>query len=124
MRADSKNTCYRCGSIIEHAFINGLHVDRCGCYPEYPRIAPCERPEAARLKGMVKTMVDSQDLAEVQPNAPMTAEQFMSRTKLMKAVVGEMLEGIHFGMIPGTKEKSLWEPGAKKLVHSVNFLPS
>ena len=46
---------------------------------------------------------------------PMTIESFKQRQELMKYVVSEMVDGVHYGLIPGTHDKSLWEPGAEYL---------
>lgn len=45
----------------------------------------------------------------------MTIEEFDQQLKLIKHVVAQMQEGVHYGVIPGTRDKSLWEPGAEYL---------
>ncbi len=47
---------------------------------------------------------------------PLAPQDFLNRINLMKTVVKEMSEDVHFGVIPGTNNKrSLWEPGAEFL---------
>ena len=46
---------------------------------------------------------------------PLTAEQAMERITLMERVVSKMEEGTDYGVVPGTRDKSLWLPGAELL---------
>ena len=55
------------------------------------------------------------------PQGPMTIEEFDQRQTLIKHVVDQMEEGIHYGIIPGTSDKSLWEPGAEYLRAAFNI---
>ena len=75
------------------------------------------------------TMLQRQnpELAEVMAappaisSQPMTIEEFDQRMGLIKHVVTQMTEGTHYGVIPGTKDKSLWEPGAEYLRAAFNI---
>lgn len=52
---------------------------------------------------------------------PMTVEEFDQRMGLIKHVVAQMTAGTHYGIIPGTKDMSLWEPGAEYLRAAFNI---
>jgi len=52
---------------------------------------------------------------------PMTIEEFDQRLELIKHVVTEMVQGTHYGVIPGTHDNSLWEPGAEYLRAAFNI---
>ena len=56
-----------------------------------------------------------------QAGQPMSIEQFDQRMGLIKHVVGQMQDRIHYGVIPGTSDKSLWEPGAEYLRAAFNI---
>src|SRR5690349_9628936 len=60
--------------------------------------------------------------AELQAQAaqslvqPFTVETLVDRVKLVKEAMQRcMVEGQHFGTVPGTKKPSLWKPGAELL---------
>ena len=122
--------CSACSTKPTVANINGEHVLRCGCYPRPPmlRKPPTQKARIAeRLGEMVnenlpavrEVMVPA--ITGVESAAPMTIEQFKTRQELVKYVVSEMQEGVHFGIIPGTTDKSLWEPGAEYLRAAFNI---
>ena len=46
---------------------------------------------------------------------PMSIEEFQQEQALVQAIVAEMKNGVHYGLIPGTKDRSLWEAGAEYL---------
>ena len=50
----------------------------------------------------------------VAPRVP-TIEEFDQRQALIKHVVAQMKDGVHYGIIPSTSDRSLWEPGAEYL---------
>jgi hypothetical protein len=54
-------------------------------------------------------------------SSPMTIEEFDQRMGLIKHVVAQMQNGVHYGVIPGTQDKSLWEPGAEYLRAAFNI---
>ena len=68
--------------------------------------------EIAVREGQYQELVPT---APVREQEPLTIEVFQERIKLVKAVVAEMEESVHYGIIPGTSDKSLWEPGAEYL---------
>ena len=53
--------------------------------------------------------------AVVGVGQPMTIDEFKARQELVKYVVKEMRNGVHYGVIPGTKDRMLWEAGAEYL---------
>ena len=50
-----------------------------------------------------------------QEQRAMSIAEFDDQLALIKHVVAQMQEGVHYGIIPGTRDKSLWEPGAEYL---------
>lgn len=52
---------------------------------------------------------------------PLSVEVYRERRNLIAAVVEDMEEGVDFGIIPGTHDKSLWEPGAERLRFGFNI---
>lgn len=88
------------------------------------KLAPLPDRGAERLGKMVnerEIAVREGQFQEITPagsvreQAPLTVEVFKERIALVKAVTKEMEEGVHYGIIPGTQGKSLWEPGAEYL---------
>lgn len=73
----------------------------------------------------VGDMMDPGKLVEYErplaPQPTMSVEQFKERQELIKYVVSEMKDGVHYGIIPGTKDRSLWEPGAEYLRAAFNI---
>ena len=56
------------------------------------------------------------DLVRVEKQLPMTAADVRSHVNLVQEVMkAVMLEGTHYGKIPGTPKPSLWKPGAEVL---------
>jgi hypothetical protein len=51
----------------------------------------------------------------------MSIEEFDLRIDLIRHVVTRMEDGVHYGIIPGTHDKSLWEPGAEFLRAAFNI---
>ncbi len=64
--------------------------------------------------GAMVPATERTDIAVAAP-PPMSIEEFRQRTALVKAVVAEMEIEVHYGQIPGTHDKNLWEPGAEYL---------
>lgn len=59
----------------------------------------------------------------VQKLQPLTRDIIRSHNELIEYVVREeMLEGIHYGIIPGTKNKTLFKPGGDLLKRTFNLL--
>jgi len=52
---------------------------------------------------------------------PLSIATYRERRALMAEVVGDMEDGVDYGIIPGTKDKSLWEPGAEALRFTFNI---
>lgn len=99
---------------------NNTYKLRCDC-PEGPTLVKRDTV-AERMGQMVKEremVLHEGKYREIAPavseQAPLTIETFKQRIELVKAVVAEMVEGVHYGIIPGTHDKSLWEPGAEYL---------
>ena len=55
------------------------------------------------------------------PSTPMTIEEFDQRMGLIKHVVEQMQDKVHYGIIPGSHDRSLWEPGAEYLRAAFNI---
>lgn len=119
--------CIRCDSKPRVPYREGVFVIACNC-PEGPRLAKPGSEIEDRRGRMVAhhmeqdghdmdTALARRDRADLTAAAPpaMTVAEFHQRQGLIKAVVAEMEEGIHYGLIPGTHDKSLWEPGAEYL---------
>ena len=122
--------CSACSTKPTVANIKGEHVLRCGCYPRPPalRKPPTQKQRIAeRLGEMMNEHLPAlremmtPAVTGVESAAPMTIEQFKTRQELVKYVVSEMQEGVHFGVIPGTQDRSLWEPGAEYLRAAFNI---
>ncbi len=52
---------------------------------------------------------------------PLSIEAYRERRVLMKEAVTDMEENVDYGRIPGTKDLSLWEPGAEALRFAFNI---
>ncbi len=52
---------------------------------------------------------------------PLSIATYRERRALMAEVVGDMEENVDYGIIPGTRDKSLWEPGAEALRFTFNI---
>lgn len=126
-RTIERNRCGECGSRLSLAWGGAFSVDgwviRCSNNPNHntmtregPYIAKREgevvMKEAEAETGLVYR--ESENLT-LRPTEHMSIEQFDERQALIRHVVGQMQEGVHYGVIPGTRDKSLWEPGAEYL---------
>lgn len=67
--------------------------------------------------------MSTQQIVQFQPavdnfgGRSLTAADIRAQVNLMQDVMAEVMrDGVHYGRIPGTKEKSLWKPGAEKLM--------
>ena len=128
---EAKNKqCLRCKEPPRVAWLENQYNLRCGCYPEEPKLTKQPEYKAERLGDMVNAthndLVVSTTTGEVVTNAPadnrtLTIDEVKARKELMKYVVGEMQENIHYGVIPGTKDRSLWEAGAEYLRAAFNI---
>lgn len=49
---------------------------------------------------------------------PMSIAEYKQQRELFQAVCKGMTDGLHYGLIPGTKKKSLWEAGAEELARA------
>ena len=120
--------CTGCHSDVWPAWYEGTWQLRCreGFGPEIER-----RPNhvAERLGKMIQryeTRVDGmmepvQAPSYLPEHRTMTIQEFKERQDLIKYVVSEMQENVHYGQIPGTRDKSLWEPGAEYLRAAFNI---
>lgn len=111
------------------AMQGGHYVPKCiDCWPSLPALETLPSPDGERLGEMVERQMAIPEMrftsiAEAtQTVQPMTIEEFEADIALFRRVVKEMREGIHYGRIPGTTDKSLWEPGAEFL-RRANRLP-
>lgn len=116
--------CQVCQTFIREAVVDGGIRDKCDCFPDPPKPDIQGTIVSEKLGRMVfKDMVEETRLAEIQPHTgPLSVQEFRQRKQLMDAVVAEMIEGIHFGVIPGTNGKSLWEAGAEYLRYAFNVV--
>ena len=54
----------------------------------------------------------------------LTADDLVHQTqKILQIKEKAMKEGVHYGIIPGTKKPSLWKPGAEKLCRAFKLAP-
>jgi hypothetical protein len=54
----------------------------------------------------------------------LTADDLVQQTqKILKIKEKAMKEGVHYGIIPGTKKPSLWKPGAERLCKAFRLEP-
>jgi hypothetical protein len=129
LEAEAKGKeCLNCEHYpIAVAWLGGEHRLKCNC-PEGPKLVKRRNENARRLAKMVQTpntaMVVNEETAEIttkRPDAPLTIKQFQKRQELIQYVVAQMVEGIHYGVIPGTSDRSLWEPGAEYLAGAFNI---
>jgi hypothetical protein len=66
---------------------------------------------------MNTAVVQFQPAVENYGSRSLTAADVRAQVNLMKDVMDEVMqEGVHYGKIPGTNSKSLWKPGAEKLM--------
>ena len=142
--------CSVCGRPLWLGWIGGTWKVRCNCYPAEPvwRRKSTRETKAiydAETGGVVKydvltqrpVGIDTKEGEAMLANrpelnqtlaappaistAPMTIEEFDNRMALIEHVAGSMKPQIHYGIIPGTKDKSLWEPGAEYLRAAFNI---
>lgn len=60
-------------------------------------------------------MSETQQVMEMPSNAEMV-EGFKRLKQFQALVQREMVPGVDYGLVPGAKKKTLWKPGAEKLV--------
>jgi len=61
--------------------------------------------------------IERQRAVEVYGDRSLTSADIQAQINLMQDVMrSTMIDGVHFGTIPGTKTKSLYKPGAEKLM--------
>lgn len=66
---------------------------------------------------MNSQVVQFQPSVENYGSRSLTAADVRAQVNLMRDVMDEVMqEGVHYGKIPGTNGKSLWKPGAEKLM--------
>ena len=140
-----KRRCIRCNEKPRVVYAGSFGISdflfRCGCWREVDGVMEMTPPSLSlprsdsgrawteRYAGLVMMELkvrglQGADIVE-QPQStdiaiaaapPMTVQEFKNRTELIKAVVGEMKDNVHYGLIPKTKGgRSLWEPGAEYL---------
>jgi len=79
---------------------------------------------STQIERYAKSVPATQDgggLAVMPQVQTMTIAQFDERQTLIKHVVAQMKPGVHMGVIPGTKDVSLWEAGAEYLRAAFNI---
>ena len=60
----------------------------------------------------------------VVPIERLTANEIVARTRLVREVMEAVMKvNVHFGVIPGTRKPSLWQPGAEKLLMAFALAP-
>lgn len=68
------------------------------------------------MVSQVKKKLSDKSLAIIKPGK--TLDQFRDQRKAFRSLVkADMREGTDYGLIPGTRQKSLWQPGAEKLAN-------
>lgn len=99
-------------------------IMRCECLSEAnrfikPVLVKRDNPINERYQKMAETELEPILEAVVVPkpfgDTALTKESMVARAELIDLAVQKMREGVHYGTIPGTKDKSLWEPGAELL---------
>lgn len=66
-------------------------------------------------------MNESRELTTV---APLTVQEVKQQVNRIQEIMGAVMkEGVHYGTIPGTGSKSLWKPGAEKIVLTFRLVP-
>jgi len=61
---------------------------------------------------------------EITVRFELTADDLVHQTqKILQIKEKAMKEGVHYGIIPGTKKPSLWKPGAEKLCRAFKLAP-
>lgn len=64
------------------------------------------------------TVIEPREIRQI------SADEIRQRINLVQEVMREvMIEGVHYGVIPGTKEKSLYKPGAEILCVTFRLAP-
>ncbi len=59
----------------------------------------------------------SQEVVTVDESLPVTVDELKNQIKVIKKVMeGVMIEDVHYGVIPGTKKKSLYKAGSETLL--------
>ncbi len=74
-----------------------------------------------RYEQSAPAVVEANAITIMPEQRPMSIEEFDQRQDLVRHVTDRMEEGIHYGRIPGTKDLSLWEPGAEYLRQAFNI---
>lgn len=71
--------------------------------------------------------MESQALVSLSagPIVPLSAQEVYGQVQRIQQIIDMvMIEGVHYGIIPGTGERSLWKPGAEKIILTFHFVPT
>lgn len=69
--------------------------------------------------------MDGEMVATTKPLKEMAAAEIRAQVNLIQEIMKSVMkDGEHYGKIPGCKKKSLWKPGAEKLMVSFRIAPT
>ena len=142
-RVAKRSECAECGGPVEPHLQDGQYIVRCVASKGQHRIRR-HRPAvqhyvltgegnahtkqlAERRFAMTMDRADHSDVnVPVLPlenggMAPLSARAMQERIELVRVVYDAMTEGVHYGIIPGTKDKTLLLPGAELLRMAFNI---
>lgn len=80
-------------------------------------------PRGKNCKIYYMTSQDDKSLATINPEMDIASYK-NNLNEMMKLVKRGMHDGVDYGIIPGTKKKSLYDPGAEKLARYFGLIPS
>ena len=73
---------------------------------------------------IIETPKSSSEELRLTHEAPLTVDQVLEQVNLIREVIRQVMkEGTHYGIIPGTKERSLYKPGAEVLGVTFRLIP-
>lgn len=121
--------CDDCLSVVYLAWYEGIYQLRCLNGFEHNFIKRKNQLSIRRAQAMLDRNPDLPAVIDASGRAittnpdpqPLSITSYRERRALMAEVVGDMEEGVDYGIIPGTHDKSLWEPGAEALRFTFNI---
>jgi hypothetical protein len=127
LEAEAKiSVCDDCFSDIWVAYVDGAWQLRCsqGFTPKIVKL----KNQMSRRAGMalqhsnpdLPVVIEGRAIT-MPSQEPLSVDVYRERRNLITEVIKDMEENVDFGIIPGTHDKSLWEPGAERLRFGFNI---
>ena len=113
--------CKGCSRKPRVFFESGGWQIRCDCYPAVPNFGPAPKWMNEKEQLMLET-TDERGLVPLSTSGrAMNVAEYQERERLIAYVVSQMKPDVHYGQIPGTRGKTLYEAGAEHLRAAFNI---